>query len=454
MTKKDNIRTTRFENGLTILTEKMPDVRSATVGFWFRKGSRHEPENLNGISHFIEHAVFKGTARRTAFDIAKEIDRLGGNFDAFTSHETVGFVLKIVDKQLPRAFDLLADMIFNPLFDERELKRERRVILEEMKMVEDAPEDFLSEIFQANFFPESALGLPIEGTRRTVKTFDRKTTSDYHARLCQPQNIVVSCAGNVEHADIERLARAIFDAQDSRFEIRDSGFDAEDSSLKIEDSNGESSDLSFILNRLSFPPKPAAPIILKKKRGLEQAHLIIAAPWLEEKSEKRYAAHLFESIFGGGTSSRLWQTIRERHGLAYSVGAGGQSFADCGVFTIFAATSPENVNALVDLTIEEIRRVKKSGVAEEELRLAKDQTLAAVLLGLEDSGARAGNLAHQEIVFGEMIPLEETLRRVEAVGVEDVRELAEEFFQTERMALAALGNLGNLKVERERLNVD
>lgn len=446
MTKKDNIRTTRLENGLTILTETMPDVRSATVGIWFRQGSRHEPEHLNGISHFIEHAVFKGTARRSALDIAKEIDRLGGNFDAFTSHESVGFVMKVVDRQLPKAFDLLADMIVNPLFDEQELKREQRVILEEMKMVEDAPEDFLGEIFQAGFFPNSALGLPIEGTRRTVKTFDREATGEYHARLCQPQNIIISAAGNFEHGAIERLAGGFFNGSNSK---------AQNSKSETNKSNDDIFGSSFIPYPLSLSsPSPAAPIILKKKRGLEQAHLIVAAPWIAERSEKRYAAHLFESIFGSGTSSRLWQTIREERGLAYSVGASGISFADCGVFSIYAATSPENLLETVDLMIGEIRRIKKSGVSDEELRLAKDQAHAAILLGLEDSGARAGNLAHQEIVFGERIALEETLRRIEAVSAEQLKELADEFFRTDKMALAALGDLKNMKISRERLDVE
>ena len=426
MTKKENIRSTRLENGLTVLTEQMADARSATVGVWSRLGARDEPENLNGISHFIEHAVFKGTARRTALDIAREIDRLGGNFDAFTSHENVGFVLKVVDKELPRAFDLLADMLLNPSFDERELKRERRVILEEMKMVEDAPEDFLGEIFQAAFFPESSLGLPIEGTRETVRAFDRETVKNYHAQIFRPENLIVAAAGRVGHDAIVEAANKFFNFENSSFIPHPS---------------------SFIL------PKTASPIILKKKRGLEQAHLIIAAPWIEEKSERRYAAHLFETIFGGGASSRLWQTIREKNGLAYSVGASGISFKDCGVFSIFAATSPENLGETIDLTIAEIARVRREGVSEEELRLAKDQTVASIVLGLEDASARAANLAAQEIVFGRTISLAETLRRVEAVGREEIRSLAQEFFQTERMALAALGNLGDLKVERERLNV-
>ncbi len=434
---KENIQTTRLENGLTILTETMPDARSASLVFWFNKGSRHEPFELNGVSHFIEHAVFKGTATRSAFDIAVEIDRLGGNFDAFTSHETTGFGLKVVDKQLPRAFDLLADMLVNPRFDERELRRERRVIIEEMKMVEDTPEEFLGEIFQAGFFPNHALGLPIEGTRKSVRAFNSKVTSEYYARIFQPENLIIAAAGNIEHAEIETLARGIFQAQVSKFKVQ---------SLNRETPNSEPE----VLNA----PTPAAPIILKKKRELEQAHFIIATPWIRANSEKRYAAHLLESIFGSGTSSRLWQSIREKRGLAYSVGASGVSFEDCGIFSIYAATSPERLGEAINLSVAELAEIKKRGVTGEELRLAKDQANAAILLGLEDSGVRAGNLAQQMITYGKTIALEETLEKIEAVRAEDVQRLADEFFRTENIALAALGNLNGLKVGRERLNVD
>ncbi|HXG84516.1 MAG TPA: pitrilysin family protein [Pyrinomonadaceae bacterium] len=434
---KENIQTTTLENGLTILTETMPDARSASIVFWFNKGSRHEPGELNGISHFIEHAVFKGTKKRSALDIAVEIDRLGGNFDAFTSHETTGFGMKVVDKQLPQAFDLLADMLANPVFDEKELKRERRVIVEEMKMVEDTPEEFLGEIFQADFFPNHVLGLPIEGTRQSVRRFNRNVTSEYHAQTFQPENLVIAAAGNIEHAQIENLVGRIFKVQSSKFKVQ---------SLNHETLNLEPVTLNS--------PSIAAPIILKKKRELEQAHLIIAAPWIEAKSEKRYAAHLLESIFGSGTSSRLWQSIREKRGLAYSVGASGMSFEDCGIFSIFAATSPEKLDETIDLSIAELAKIKKHGVSGKELQLAKDQANASILLGLEDSGVRAGNLAQQAITYGKTIALEETLEKIEAVRADDIQQLAEEFFQTEKIALAALGNLNGLKVERERLNVD
>ena len=426
---KENIKTTRLENGLTILTEKMPDVRSATIGFWIKKGSRHEPEELNGISHFIEHTVFKGTERRSALDIAIESDQLGGNFDAFTSHESVGFMMKVVDNQLPKAFDLLADMLVNPIFEAKELQREQRVIIEEMKMVEDTPEDYLGEIFQREFFPNHPLGLPIEGTRKTVRSFNQEVTRNFHAQVFQPKNLVIAVAGNVEHAQIIELAEKSFCSSSCVF-----------SPL----SETENLDAPVLSN----------PIILKKKRELEQAHLILATPWIESKSEKRYVAHLLESILGSGTSSRLWQSIREKRGLAYSVGASGISFEDCGIFTIYAGTSPKQLGEVVDLSIAELKKIKREGVSRSELNLAKEQTIASILLGLEDSGARAANLANQEITFETQISLDETLQKIEAVNADEIQTIAREFFQTENIALVALGNLNGLKIERDRLDVD
>lgn len=427
-TMKENIQTTRLENGLTILTEKMPDVRSATVGVWIRRGSRHEPAHLNGISHFIEHTVFKGTPKRTALEIAIEIDRLGGNLDAFTMHEAVGFMAKVIDTQTAKAFDLIADMLANPVFDERELRREQRVIIEEIKMVEDTPEDVLSEIFTREFFPDSPLGLPIEGTRKTVKTFNHEITGKFHARLCQPKNLVVACAGNVEHERIVELAGKIF------------GRHTADGGPRIE-------------TEISPAPKCASPIILKRKKELEQAHLIIAAPWIGATDERRYAANLLVGILGDGNSSRLWQSVREKHGLAYSVGASANSFQDCGIFSIYAGTSPEKLAEVIDLSIKELHKIKNKGVSEDELSLAKEQLTASILLGLEDSAARAGNLAQQEIIFGRQISVEETLQKLQSVTAEEIRQIARDFFQTDKLALAALGNLNGLKINRSRLEV-
>lgn len=424
---KENIEVTRFENGLTILTDRMPGVRSVTLGFFFRKGARHEPLELNGISHFIEHVVFKGTEKRSALEIAIETDRLGGNLDAFTMHEETGFAIKIVDTQLEKAFDLLADLLTNPVFDEKELKREQKVIIEEIKMTEDSPEDYLGELFNEKLFPNHPLGLSIAGTPKTVRKFDRATTEKFHSEVFQPQNLIIAAAGNVEHVQIVDLAAKFFDRKP-----------------KIKDQKPTTGDKI---------PEIAAPIFIEKNANLEQAHLIIAAPFVDAKSEKRYAADVLSNVLGGGTSSRLWQKVREEKGLAYSVGASAAMYQDCGVFSIYAGTSPKQTEAVLDISLKELRSVARSGISAEELELMKDQSIASILLGLEDSGVRAGTLARLEMVHGRQISIEETVAKIEAVTVEEVQEIAREFFRTEKIAFAALGNLNGLKIKRERLEI-
>lgn len=423
---KEDIQVTRFPNGLVILTEHMPDVRSATLGFFFRKGSRDEPNELNGISHFIEHTVFKGSEKRTALEIAIETDRLGGNLDAFTTHEETGFAVKVIDNQIAPAFDLLADMLANPRFDEKELKREQRVIIEEIKMVEDTPEEYLGDIFNAELFPGHPLGLSIAGTPKTVRTFNRQVTLDYHRDVFNPANLVIAAAGNVDHAQIVDLSTKFFGTPASKIKAQRS---------KIEG------------------PIIASPIIIKKNRNLEQAHEIITTPFVSAVDERRYAADLLASILGGGTSSRLWQKVREQRGLAYSVGASVIMYQDCGFFSIYAATSPKQTGEVLDIAIDEMRQVVRTGVTGEELQLAKDQAVASILLGLEDSSVRAGTLARLEMVYGRQIPVEETLAKLEAVTAREIQELAREYFRTENVAFGALGNLNGFKVERERLDI-
>jgi predicted Zn-dependent peptidase len=425
----DAVQTTRLPNGLTILTEHMPDLRSVSIGIWLRHGSRHEPPELNGMCHFIEHAVFKATGRRTARQIAAESDRLGGHSDAYTTHEMTGFAMQVVDSALPQAFDLLSDLLLNPRFDEQDLEREQKVIIEEMKMIEDTPDEFLIELFNAAYFPDHPLGRPIQGTAETVSTFDRERTASFHARGYSSPNLVVAAAGKVEHAQLVDLVALAFG--DS---LPEGGF-ADQISLATE------------------TPKAAAPILIESKNELEQAHLIIGAPWPSAKSEDRYAASMLASVIGGGTSSRLWQSIREERGLAYSIGAGGSTFSDTGIFTIYAGASPVLMGQVVDLSLRELRRIVRELVPEEELGLAKQQAIASILLSLESSGARAGALARQEIIHGRRISPDEIIGRVEAVTPEDMERVARACFTTERLALGALGNLNGFYVDRSRLQI-
>ena len=420
---KSKIDETRLPNGLVVLTDRMPGVRSVTLGFFFRVGSRHEPTELNGISHFIEHTVFKGTAKRSALDIAIEQDRLGGNLDAFTTHEETGFAIKVIDDQLPQAFDLIADMLVNPRFDDADLESEQRVIIEEMKMIEDSPEEYLGEIFSEAFFGEHPLGLSIAGTPKTVRSFNHEVTRKYHEENYNAGNLVIAAAGNVEHEQIVELSNNAFTT------AAEPAFAGEGARV----------------------PGMAAPIIVKHNKNLEQAHLIIATPLVSATDERRYAADLLANIIGGGTSSRLWQKVREERGLAYSVGASASMYQDCGLFSIFAGTSPEQVEEVVDLSIAEMRSVVADGVTEDELDLAKQQSRASILLSLEDSASRAAALAQSELVYGRQIPVEETLEKIDAVTVDDCQAIATEFFKTENVAFAALGNLKSLKIDRDKL---
>ena len=421
----EQVKTTRLQNGLTILTEHMPGLRSISLGIWVRCGSRHEPVEVNGICHFIEHALFKGTMRRTAHQIATESDRLGGQLDAYTTHELTGFASKVVDTSLPQAFDLIADLVSNPRFDEDDLNRERKVILEEMKMIEDTPEELLSELFNAAYFPNHSLGRPIEGTAESVRSFDRAATAHFHSQLYAPANLVIAAAGNIVHEQLAELAAKRFDDRDA---VRPDSC-------------------------ASCAPAAAAPILIERKKELEQAHLILATPWPSAKSDDRYSASMLGTILGGGTSSRLWQSIREERGLAYSIGAGGNTFSDIGMFAVYAGASPAHIDEVLDLSLKEIRNAVREPVTADELQLAKEQATSSVLLSLESSGARAGALARQEIIHGRRISPDEMLQRIDAVTQEDTLRVAQECFTTSALALGALGNLNGFAVDRARLEI-
>jgi predicted Zn-dependent peptidase len=407
----------------------MRGVRSATLGFFYRVGSRNEPDELNGISHFIEHTVFKGTSRRSSLEIAIEQDRLGGNLDAFTTHEETGFAIKVIDDQLPAAFELIADMLTDPRFDSADLESEQRVIIEEMKMTDDSPEEFLGEVFYREFFPGHPLGMSIAGTPETVRQFSHELTRKYHEQNFNASNLIVAAAGNVDHQSLVDLVNA--NAHLSNKEIRN----------------------PHVSGETPAAPVPSSPIVIEQKTDLEQAHMIVALPFVDARDERRYAADLLSNVIGGGTSSRLWQKVREERGLAYSVGASAGMFNDCGIFSVFAATSPEQVGDVVDIVIDELRSIVSNGIAASELQLMKDQTRASILLGLEDSAARAATLAQSEMVHGRQIPVEESLAQIDAVSIDDAQAIANEFFKTEKIAFAAIGDLGDLKVDRNRLRM-
>ena len=410
-----------LDNGLTLVTESMPQVRSVAVGVWLRRGSRHESPEQSGISHFIEHMVFKGTERRSASQIAEEMDAIGGQTDAFTTKEYASFYAQVLDEHLPQVLDLLADILLNPRFDQVEIERERKVIFQEFKMVEDTPDDLAHELFQESFWPNHPLGRPILGRRKTVKGFSREDLVAFFRSTYIPANLVVAAAGNLE---TERVADLV-DRHFGPLRSRPNGL-------------------------YSQSPKARAGIRMKRKK-LEQVHLVLGTPAPSQAHQDRYTSYLLNTILGGNMSSRLFQLIREKQGLAYSVFSGLSSYSDAGALTVYAATSPESAGRVVDLVVQELRRLKSEPVSEDELRRAKEHLKGSILLGLEGTVSRMSNLARQEMIFDRHVTLEEVLSGIEQVRREDVHRLAGDMLNGQGIGLTAVGHLAHFKPEREQL---
>jgi predicted Zn-dependent peptidase len=401
----------------------MDHVRSASVGIWVRSGSRHEAAPLNGISHFIEHTLFKGTRNRTSREIAVESDAIGGHVDAFTSREVASYYVKVLDEHLPRAFDLLSDLITAPLFSPEELDRERNVVTEEIKMVEDTPDDLVHEVFVANFWPDHPLGRSILGTVDTLATFNQEKVADYFSAVYAPRNLVVAGAGNIEHEQfVEMVSRHLGSVKDRPVNLS-----------------------------AAAPSHATRRIVLDK--DLEQAHLVLGTRCPSMTSEDRYSVHVLNVILGGGMSSRLFQTIREDRGLAYAVYSGVNAYTDAGYLSVYAATSPEQVNDVIRLSVAEFDKIKTEAVTEAELQRAKDQLKVSIMLSLESTSARMSNLARQEIFFGRQSTLDEILERINRVTTDDVQRVAGEIFGSRELAITAVGQLGSLDLDREQIAV-
>jgi len=419
-----NIRKTVLSNGLTVLTEAMPHVRSVSMGAWIGTGSRDEEAAVNGISHFVEHMVFKGTTSRSAQQIAREVDTIGGNLDAFTGKEMVCFNIKVLDENVVPALDVLADLVLHPIFTPEELAREQGVILEEIKMDEDNPDYLVHEIFTQNFWKNDALGRPILGTKKTVSSFNQQIVFDFYASRFTPRNMVFSAAGNLEHDNFVAQVEQQF------------------SSLAAA-SGG-------LLPKLSAPV--ATPhITLKRKKSLEQVQVCLAVPAPPVNHSDRYGVYLLNTMLGGGMSSRLFQTIREDQGLAYAISSEMNPFRDTGSLCIYAGTAIDKTEKVVQLTLQELRRLKENTVSEGELKRAKDQLKSNIVIGLESSGSRMANLARQEMYFGRFFGVDEITQEIEAVTTADIQSLAQQLFRPEAIALTLLGNLGEMKIEREDL---
>ena len=412
-----NVETTTLSNGLVVITEQMSHVRSVAAGIWLKHGSRLEPSDLNGISHFIEHMVFKGTERRTAEDIAREADRIGGMLDAFTSKEHVCFNTRIIDEHLPAAFDILADLVLEPQFAEEEITREKSVIFEEIKMAQDNPEDLVHELFSENFWYKQALGKPILGTRETVEAFNRPKLRDWFGHWYSPNQIVITAAGNVSHAQL-------LDLVGSRFADRKPSAD------------GHS----------EIAPSPEPRITLRAKRELEQVHLCLGVAAFPMADERRFAASLLNSLLGGGMSSRLFQNIREKQGLAYSIFSEMNPYRDAGMLSVYSATSADKTAHLIQSVLAEFRNLKEQLVTEEEVRRAKDHLKGALLLSMESTGSRMAHIARHFLYFGRFFSVDELISQLESVTRQDIQHVAQEFFLSGRIAATVLGPIDDFKL--------
>ncbi len=405
-----DIQKKEMKNGLVVASEVMPHLRSVAIGVWVRCGSRFEPPEVSGISHFLEHLLFKGTKSRTASDIANAIDAVGGQLDAFTDKEYVGFFAKVLDQHLPLVFEILADIVLNPTFPAVEIERERKVIFEEISAVEDAPQDLIHELYLESFWKDHPLGRRIAGTRDSVAGIARKDVVSYFERACHAaRNTIVSVAGNISHRKVQALTAHYFS----------------DLPAGTETDPGP-------------PPIPQNAHSVRCKSNLEQTHLCIGVPCPPRVSEDRFAAHLLSNILGGGMSSRLFQNIREKRGLVYAIDSLLNLYRDAGTLLVSAATSHQNAGTVAKLIVKELRKLRDELVADEELKRAKECLKGSMTLSLESSSSRMNFLAQQLIDFGRFYTLGQMLERIDRVSRSDIRRLARRIFDSS-LTLAALG---------------
>ena len=413
-----------LDNGLRLLTERMTQVRSISMGVWLTRGSRHETAECGGIAHFVEHMLFKGTRTRSAEDIAQAIDSIGGQLDAFTAKEYASYYIKVLDEHLPLAIDILSDIVLNPAFSPGDIEREKKVVVEEIKMVEDTPDDLVHELFTQGFWENHPLGRPILGTRETVEAFNVGLLRHYFGNTYSAPNLIVSAVGNLEHARVRDLVGEKF--------------------ASVPRTSGS----------LNERAPTVAPKILIRNKELEQSHLCLGASSYPQNHEDRYSSYVLNTLLGGSMSSRLFQNVREKRGLAYAVFSGLSAYRDAGSFTIYAGCSNEAVGEVIDLVVEELRGVKQMPVPDGELQRAKDHLKGSLMLSLENTASRMSHLARQEIYFDRQFGLDETLQGIERVTAGEVHRVAADLFKSGSLAATVLGSVNGLQVPRERLDLD
>ncbi len=400
--KIDFVEKTEFKNGLKVVTERVESVKSVAVGIWVKTGSRDEPDQKAGITHFLEHMLFKGTEKRSAYDIALSMESVGGYMNAFTSNEYTCYYTRSLDTELQRALEVLSDMVKNSQFPENEIEKEKKVVIEEMKMYRDSPEDYLFEEFSGKVFSDHPLGRPIIGYEKTVNSFKRNDLFEYVENRYQPWNILVSVAGNVEHEQVVDLVESFL-------------------------GEGKSDKKNAFIHELT-PYKIHKETITKP---IEQTHMIIGRRGLHFDDEDKYLLLLANTVLGGGMSSRLHQNVREKYGYCYSIGTFNQSYTDSGLFGVYIGTDKDYVDHVRELINEEFDKLQQEAVPDREMAEAKSQLKGKLLLSQESMSNRMTRLAKSELYFNRFVTLDELVSNIDNVTVDDVREFSGEFFNRE-----------------------
>ena len=411
-----------FDNGVRLITETMDHVRSVSVGVWLTRGSRHEPIEHGGIAHFVEHMLFKGTTSRSAQDIAQEVDCLGGHLDAFTSKEYAGYYIKVLDEQLPKAIDVLSDLVLNPAFVAADIEREKKVILEEIKMVEDTPDDLVHELFTQSFWDGHPLGRPILGSPESVEALSSDVLRTYFDSTYTAGNLVIVAVGNVTHERMRELVVSAF--------------------LRLQPRNDQTTER----------PPAVLPQAQVRTKELEQSHVCLGTSSYPQNHDDRYAAYVLNTMLGGSMSSRLFQNVREKRGLAYAVFSNLSAYRDAGSLTVYAGCANEAVREVVRLVVDELRGMKVEP-PEAELRRAKDHLKGSLMLSLESTSSRMSNLARQEMYFDRQFSLDETIESIEQVNAGDVVRVARDLFANGSLGATVLGHTDGLELSREELDL-
>ncbi|MFB3855411.1 MAG: M16 family metallopeptidase [Vicinamibacterales bacterium] len=413
----------RLSNGTRVLTESMPHVRSVSIGVWLTRGSRHEDNHSGGIAHFVEHMLFKGTASRSAEDIAQVIDSIGGQLDAFTAKEYASYYMKVLDEHLPLAVEILSDIVMNPAMKPDDVEREKKVVLEEIKMVEDTPDDLVHELFTQSFWHGHPLGRPILGTPESVESLSPAGLREYFHSTYTADAIIIAAVGNLEHERVQGLLEAAFGGLETH-------------GRKVEDH-----------------PPTVVPHVTVRTKDLEQSHVCVGTTAYPQNHEDRYVLYVMNTLLGGSMSSRLFQNVREKRGLAYSVFSSLSSYRDAGSFTVYAGCANEAVDEVIDLIVAELRGLKQAPPPEAELRRAKDHLKGSLMLSLENTASRMSHLARQEIYFDRQFSLDETLEGIESVTAESIQRVARSLFTNGSLAATVLGQLDGWQLGSARLDL-